>query len=162
MVSRQKLSPKIHTALKMKGRRESNINVQSSFMYSQKWNCYFQNRIIMFCLPVPTLIYDLWEIYIFPGSVCLYSATGKYVDRSWEYLNRSQTHEIGTEAAQFPEKEYINVIFLAVWRASYQASYLHSAWPWTFEVAGQFQAWLEYSTDSLADALPKVGDSTSR
>ncbi len=23
--------------------------------------------------------------------------------------------EIGTEAAQFPEKEYINVIFLAVW-----------------------------------------------
>jgi hypothetical protein len=25
----------------------------------------------MFCLPVPTLIY-LWEIYIFPGSVCLF------------------------------------------------------------------------------------------
>jgi hypothetical protein len=23
--------------------------------------------------------------------------------------------EIGTEAAQFPEKEYINVIFVAVW-----------------------------------------------
>jgi hypothetical protein len=40
-------------------------------MYSQKWNCYFQNRILMFCLPVPTLIY-LWEIYIFPGSVCLF------------------------------------------------------------------------------------------
>ncbi len=29
----------------------------------------FQNKIIMFCLPIPTLIY-LWEIYIFPGSVC--------------------------------------------------------------------------------------------
>ncbi len=29
------------------------------------------NRIIMFCLWVPTLIY-LWEIYIFPGSVCLF------------------------------------------------------------------------------------------
>ncbi len=27
------------------------------FMYSQKWNCYFQNRIIMFCLPVPTFIH---------------------------------------------------------------------------------------------------------
>ncbi len=40
------------------------------FMYIQKWNCYFQNRIIMFYLPVPTLIY-LWEIYIFTGSVCL-------------------------------------------------------------------------------------------
>jgi hypothetical protein len=34
-------------------------------------NCYFQNRIIMFCLPVPTLIY-LGEVYIFPGSVCLF------------------------------------------------------------------------------------------
>ncbi len=29
-------------------------------MYSQKWNCNYQNRIIMFCLPVPTLIY-LWR-----------------------------------------------------------------------------------------------------
>jgi hypothetical protein len=24
-----------------------------------------------------------------------YSAAGKYVDRSWEYINRSQTHECG-------------------------------------------------------------------
>jgi hypothetical protein len=50
---------------------------------------YFQNRIIMFCLPIPTLIY-LWEIYMFPGSVCLFAAA-KYVDRSWEH--RSQTHD---------------------------------------------------------------------
>ncbi len=48
------------------GRWESNINVGFPFMYSQKWNCYFQNRILMFCLPVPTFLY-LWEIYIFPG-----------------------------------------------------------------------------------------------
>ncbi len=40
----------------------------------------------------------------------------KYVDRSWEYINRSETHECGnwTEAAQFPEKKYINGIFFAV------------------------------------------------
>ncbi len=62
-------------------------------MYSQKWNCYFQNRIVMFCLPDSTLIY-LWETFIFPGSVCL-SAAGKYVDRSWDYINHSQTHECG-------------------------------------------------------------------
>ncbi len=37
-------------------------------------NCYFQNRIIMFCLPVPTIIF-LWEVYIFPGSVCLFCCT---------------------------------------------------------------------------------------
>jgi hypothetical protein len=43
--------------LQMKSRWESNINVWFPFMYSQNWNCYFQNRIIMFCLPVPTLLY---------------------------------------------------------------------------------------------------------
>ncbi len=61
----------IYTTLQMKGLWEFNINVWFPCMYSQKWNCYFQNRIIMFCLPVPTLIY-LWEIYIFPGSVFLF------------------------------------------------------------------------------------------
>jgi hypothetical protein len=40
-------------------------------MYSKKLNCYFQNINKMFCIPVPTLIY-LGEIYIFPGSVCLF------------------------------------------------------------------------------------------
>jgi hypothetical protein len=56
-------------SLQMKGRWESNINVWVPFMCFQKLNGYFQNRIIMFCLPVPTLIH-LWEIYIFPGSRC--------------------------------------------------------------------------------------------
>ncbi len=48
-----------HLALQMKGRWESNINVWLPFMYSQKWNCYYQNRFILFCLPVPSFIY-LW------------------------------------------------------------------------------------------------------
>ncbi len=38
-------------------------------------------------------IHVLWAIYIFPRSA--YSAAGKYVGRSWEYINRSQTHECG-------------------------------------------------------------------
>ncbi len=36
----------------------------------------------------------LWAIYIFPRSVCLFCRR-KYVDRSWNYINRSQTHECG-------------------------------------------------------------------
>ncbi len=52
---------------------------------------YVKNSIIMFCLPIPTLIY-LWEIYIFPRLVCpQYFAAAKYV----EYINLSQTHECG-------------------------------------------------------------------
>ncbi len=63
--------------------------------------------------PVPTLIKRLINFQ----DRSAYSAAGKYVDQSWEYVNRSQTHECGNwiEAAQFPEKEYINGIFLAVW-----------------------------------------------
>ncbi len=36
----------------------------------------------------------LWATYIFPRWVCLF-CWRKYVDRSWEYINRSQTHECG-------------------------------------------------------------------
>ncbi len=61
---------KLWCTLKRKGRRKSNINVWFPFMFSQKWNCYFQNRIIMFSLPVPSLTY-LWEIFIFPCAVCI-------------------------------------------------------------------------------------------
>jgi hypothetical protein len=79
----------------MKGWWKSNINVWFPFMYSQKWNCCFQNRIIMFCLPVPKLIY-LWEIYLqYFQDRSVYSAAGKYVDWSLEYINFSQTHECG-------------------------------------------------------------------
>jgi hypothetical protein len=45
--------------MQMKGRWESEINVKVLLIYFQKRNCYLQNRIIMFCFPVPTLIY-LW------------------------------------------------------------------------------------------------------
>jgi hypothetical protein len=48
------------------------------------------------------------------------SAIGKYVDLSWEYINRSQNLEIGTEVAKFPERENINGIFVAVWRTNFK------------------------------------------
>ncbi len=39
-------------------------------------------------------MFCLWEIYLFPGWVCLFCCR-KNVDRSWEYINHSQTHECG-------------------------------------------------------------------
>ncbi len=43
--------------------------------------------------PISTFM-CLWEIYIFPGSVHIFSPAEK-ADPSWEYLIRSQTHECG-------------------------------------------------------------------
>ncbi len=100
--------------LQMKGRWESNINVwiplMYNVMYSQKWNCYFQYRIIMFCLPVTTLTY-LWEIYIFPGSVCLFCCREIRVCGPIWGIHKSLTDTWMCKLG-LSEKKYINGISL--------------------------------------------------
>ncbi len=77
--------------------------------YSQKRNCMatvpsFHIHMSVSDLYIPTIDMPI-----------LNSVARKYVVRSWEYINHSQTHECGgTEAAHFPEKEHINGIFVAV------------------------------------------------
>ncbi len=129
----------------MKGLWEPNISVWFPFMFSQKWNCYFQNRIIMFCLPVPTLIY-LWKIYKFSGSVCLFCCREICgVDQSWENINHSQTHECGNcdwgraiprkgiQKWDFPCSVLYNTV------QSWCSSALFSAFPMLFLLLQSFQ-----------------------
>ncbi len=56
-------------------------------------NKYFQKRNIGVSVPISTFM-CLGVMYISPQSVCLF-CWRKYVDRSWDYINRSQTHECG-------------------------------------------------------------------
>jgi hypothetical protein len=88
-----------------------NDTVQPSYIFpKQNYNVLSPNSYT--CISVR----DLYIYSYFQGWY-VYFAAAKYVDRSWEDINRSQTlHvEIRTEAAQFPEKEHINGIFVAVY-----------------------------------------------
>ncbi len=53
----------------------------------------FPGKVYRGLSPNSTLM-GLWAIYIFPQSVSLF-CWRKYVDRSWDYIIRSQTHECG-------------------------------------------------------------------
>ncbi len=73
----------------------------------------FPKRIIMFCLPVPILIY-LWEIYILPGSVWIFCCRKICGTVVVIYVKRSQTHE--WRNFKWGRAIPINGIFIAVHR----------------------------------------------
>ncbi len=65
-------------------------------------------------VPISTFMCRL-AIYVFPRSICLFCCR-KYMDRSWEYINRSQTHECVNWdwGRAIPRKGILNGILLAV------------------------------------------------
>ena len=65
-------------------------------MYSQKWNCaasLFPKRNYNVLSPNSYTHISVRDLYIFPRIGSVYFAAAQYVDRSCEYINRSQTHE---------------------------------------------------------------------
>ncbi len=93
------------------------IHLHCKESISKIWNKYSHKRYCVTTIPSSSFLCLCYGIYIFPRLICQF-CWRKYVDRSWKYINRSQTHECGNwdgEAAQFPEKEYINGIFVAVY-----------------------------------------------
>ena len=67
-------------------------------MYSQKWNCaasLFPKQYYNVLSPSSYTHISVRDLYISRIGLPILLQENMYVDRSWEYINRSQTHECG-------------------------------------------------------------------
>ncbi len=95
------------------------VNTHCKGKMPKIWNKYSQKRNIGASVPMSTFM-CLWANNIFPRWVCLF-CWRKYIDWSWEYINRSKTHECGNWGwgRAIPRKGIYNGIAVAVhaWRS---------------------------------------------
>ncbi len=80
-------------------RRESNINVYFPFMYSQKWNCaasLFPKQNYNVLSPNSYTQISVRYLYISRIGLSIWLQPNMWTDhRTWNYINRSQTHKCG-------------------------------------------------------------------
>ncbi len=72
---------------------ENPIYMSGSHLCISRMKLLFPKENYNVMSPFPTLILYICERFIQFQDRSAFSAAGKYVDRSWEYVNRSQTHE---------------------------------------------------------------------
>ena len=105
-------------SLHMKSRWETNINVWFPFMYSQKWNCaasLFPKQNCNFLSPNSYTRISVRDLYISRIGLSILLQPNMWTHPGKIFItHRHMNVKVGTEAVQFPEKEYINGIFLAV------------------------------------------------
>ncbi len=131
----------------------ADINVWFPFMYSQKWNCYFQNRIIMFLSPRSYTYISVRDLYISrTGLPILCREICGPILEIYKSLTDTWMWKLGLRP-----KEYINGIFVAV---PFNVKYMLSPAPLHSAVYGRRAVTpgpdyaYSYSTD-YATALPE-------
>ncbi len=114
-IKKSRVSPKRRPHWKW---RESNKNVWFPFMYSQKWNCvasFFPQQNYNVLSPNFYTHISVRDLYISRIGLSILLQPNMWTNpENTKIYYRQLNVEFGTETAQFPEKEYINGIFLVV------------------------------------------------
>ncbi len=98
-----------HGTLQMKGRFSFVCIPRNETLQPR----YFQNRIIMFCLPIPTFVLSVRDLYISRKGLSILLQPNMWTDPGNIWIAHRPMNVIGTgtAAAQFLVWEYINWIF---------------------------------------------------